>query len=69
MENIQKFNTVHEYNKSMGIETLHPLVSLIDFSKSEYQGEFPDGHCFGFYVVFLKEQKCGDLKYGRNYYD
>ena len=24
---------------------------------------------FGFYCVFLKEIKCGDLKYGCNYYD
>ena len=24
---------------------------------------------FGFYCVFLKEVKCGDLKYGCNYYD
>src|SRR3546814_17485034 len=24
---------------------------------------------FGLYCVFLKEVQCGDLKYGRNYYD
>ena len=24
---------------------------------------------YGFYAVFLKEVKCGDLRYGRNYYD
>ena len=53
----------------MGIETFHPLVTLVDFSKSNFQGEFPEGHSFGFYTIFLKEQKCGDLKYGRNYYD
>ncbi len=69
MENIHKYNTVDEYNKAMGIETFHPLVTLVDFSKSNFQGEFPEGHSFGFYTIFLKEQKCGDLKYGRNYYD
>ena len=69
MENIHKYNTVNEYNKAMGIETFHPLVTLVDFSKSNFQGEFPEGHNFGFYTIFLKEQKCGDLKYGRNYYD
>lgn len=69
MENIHKYNTIDEYNKAMGIETFHPLVTLVDFSKSNFQGEFPEGHSFGFYTIFLKEQKCGDLKYGRNYYD
>ena len=24
---------------------------------------------YGFYAIFLKEVKCGDLRYGRNYYD
>ena len=51
------------------METLHPLVSVIDFSKAE---PIPTGHYrhrFGFYAVFLKDVKCGDLRYGRNYYD
>lgn len=69
MDDIVRFNTVDEYNKSMGIETLHPLVSVIDWSKSEHVGEFPAGHSFGFYTIFLKDQNCGDMKYGRNYYD
>lgn len=69
MNGIQKFNTVDEYNKVMGVETRHPLVTVIDFSKTIHQGEYPDGHSFGYYTVFLKEQKCGDMKYGRNYYD
>ena len=69
MEDIHKFNTIDEYNKIMGVETLHPLVTVVDFSKSYHKGDFPDGHSFGYYTVFLKDQKCGDLKYGRNYYD
>ena len=69
MKDIHKFNTIDEYNKIMGVETLHPLVSVIDFSKSQHKGSFPAGHSFGFYTVFLKEQKCGDMKYGRSYYD
>ena len=62
-----KYETVHQYNEARGIETLHPLVSVIDFSKSS-----PVRHqrqMFGFYTVFLKDVKCGDLRYGRNYYD
>lgn len=69
MSGIRKFNTIDEYNKTMGVETRHPLVTVIDFSKANYPGVYPEGHSFGYYTVFLKEQKCGDMKYGRNYYD
>lgn len=69
MDNIRIYKTIDEYNKAMGIETLHPLVSFIDFSKTTYNDELPSAQSFGFYTVFLKDMKCGDLKYGRNYYD
>lgn len=69
MNGIQKFNMVDEYNKVVGVETRHPLVTVIDLSKATHVGEYPEGHSFGYYTVFLKEQKCGDMKYGRNYYD
>ncbi len=32
MGTIVKLNTVQEYNRAMGVETLHPLVSVVDFS-------------------------------------
>lgn len=69
MDEIQHIATIDQYNKSMGVETLNPLVSVIDFANVSHVGEYPDGHSFGFYTVFLKEVKCGDIKYGRNYYD
>src|SRR5574344_1549084 len=69
MEGIRHFKTVDEYNKMMGVETLHPLVSVIDVSKTTYNENFPLGHSYGFYMIFPKDIKCGDLKYGRNYYD
>ncbi|WP_255578551.1 AraC family transcriptional regulator [Chitinophaga sp. sic0106] len=46
---------------------MHPLVSVIDFSKAnERTGS---KMYFELYCIFLKEVKCGDLKYGREYYD
>lgn len=69
MDGIQRFNMVDEYNKTMGVETRHPLVTVIDYSKTSHTGEYPEGHSFGYYTVFLKDVKCGDMKYGRNYYD
>ena len=61
------FKTVTEYNKFNQHETFHPLVSVIDFSKADKR----TGHkmYFDLYCVFLKEVKCGDLKYGKQTYD
>lgn len=60
-------DSVDTYNKLLGVETLHPLVSVIDMSKARRIKHMR--HTFGLYVIFLKEVKCGDLKYGRRYYD
>lgn len=69
MDSIKIYKTIEEYNKAMGVETLHPLVSLIDFSKTAYTEEIPSTMSFNFYSIFLKDVECGNLKYGRNYYD
>ena len=72
MEKVFKFDTVAEYNALNNHETLHPLVTVIDFSKSN-PWSWPGGKTikvnYGLYCIFLKEIKCGDLKYGCNYYD
>ena len=74
MEKMHKFETVSEYNYLNNHETLHPLVTVIDFSKSK-PWSWPDGDAktirfnYGLYCIFLKEIKCGNLKYGCNYYD
>jgi AraC-like DNA-binding protein len=67
MDEIIKLDNITQFNSLRGIETLHPLVSVIDFSKMKLIPE-AKAH-YGFYCVFLKEAKCGDLKYGCNYYD
>lgn len=61
------FETISEYNAFNNHETFHPLVSVIDFSKAkERTGSRMN---FNLYCIFLKDVKCGDLKYGRDYYD
>jgi AraC-like DNA-binding protein len=72
MEKTYRFDTVTEYNALNNHETLHPLVSVINFSKANprsWGGEKNVRINFGMYCIFLKDVKCGDLKYGRNYYD
>jgi AraC-like DNA-binding protein len=67
MENIRRFETIADYNAFNNNETLHPLVSVVDLSRaSPRQGS---RMYFGFYTVFLKDVKCGDLVYGRHTYD
>lgn len=67
MEEILKFDTVGQYNAFNRNETLHPLVSVVDLSKAAPRQM--KRMSYGFYVVFLKEIKCGDLKYGISNYD
>lgn len=67
MEKVINFNTISEYNAFNNHETLHPLVSVIDFSKARKRTGTKMN--FGIYCIFLKDVKCGDLKYGRAQYD
>jgi AraC family transcriptional regulator, transcriptional activator of pobA len=67
MDNIRRFETINGYNVFNNNETLHPLVSVVDLSKASPRQA--SNMYFGFYTVFLKEVKCGDLRYGKNTYD
>ena len=67
MNNLRRFETINDYNVFNNKETLHPLVSVIDMSKASPRQA--SNMYFGFYTVFLKEVKCGDLRYGKNTYD
>ncbi|HQS56381.1 MAG: AraC family transcriptional regulator [Bacteroidetes bacterium 24-39-8] len=67
MENLRRFETIHDYNDFNNNDTLHPLVSVVDLSKADPRTA--SNMYFGFYTIFLKDVKCGDLKYGRAIYD
>ncbi len=67
MDNLRRFETVRDYNVFNNNETLHPLVSVVNLSKAApRQGS---RMYFGFYTIFLKDVKCGDMVYGRQIYD
>jgi len=69
MKDILRLESVSDYNNLVGVETLHPLVSVIDLSKT-INYDRPHSHFnFGVYAVFLKELVCGELRYGRGIYD
>jgi len=67
MSQVYRFDTVSDYNDFNNHDTLHPLVSVIDFSKSEKRTG--KKMYFGLYCIILKDVQCGNLKYGRHYYD
>ncbi len=67
MDSIKQVNTIQEYNDYFGVETLHPLVSVIDCREAKplrYGMKF-----FNIFAIFLKDLDCGTLKYGRSVYD
>lgn len=67
MSEIVRIDTVNEYNQLVGIETLHPLISIVDFQKVEPFCYFRAQ--MGVYCIFLKDIKCGNITYGINNYD
>ncbi|MEY3436078.1 MAG: hypothetical protein RL335_534 [Bacteroidota bacterium] len=67
MEVVKRFETINEYNQLNNNETLHPQISVVDLSKAAPRSG--SRMYFGFYTIFLKDVKCGDLIYGRHTYD
>lgn len=68
MKTIIQLNTVDKYNKLYGLETLHPLVSVVDLTKSTQIANNIQMN-YGLYALFLKGGKECDIKYGRRSYD
>lgn len=67
MDTINKIESVAQFNRERGQKTLHPLVSVLDQSLS---GSVREARCLSeLYIVFLKDAKCEELKYGRSHYD
>lgn len=67
MNEIMKIDTVQQYNDYFGIETCHPLASVIEGKKAK-----PLSFCkklYNVYAVLLKDTNCGNLKYGQSIYD
>ena len=60
-------NTIQDFNDYQGVETLHPLVSVVHVENTEHITE-----CvmhYGLYALYLKENKGCKLSYGRTPYD
>lgn len=67
MKPIERIETVKKYNEAMGVETKHPLVSVVNFDEIPTYLQFR--RYMGLYCIFLKNIKCGDILYGCQPYD
>ncbi|WP_291906514.1 helix-turn-helix transcriptional regulator [Chitinophaga sp. CB10] len=67
MKQVERIDTVKQYNQTVGVETLHPLVSVVNFDEMPTYQYFK--RYMGIYAIFLKYIKCGDIKYGCQSYD
>lgn len=72
MEKIYSIDNIAQYNADNNHKTLHPLVSVINFSNAHIR-DWGSAEIikfqYGMYCIYLKDVKCGDMKYGRHYYD
>jgi AraC family transcriptional activator of pobA len=64
---VLKYETIRQYSETFNNPCLHPLISLVDLNKSGMLKR--SRFMMGFYAVILKETRCGDMRYGNNYYD
>ena len=68
MDKILNLDSVDLYNKLYGLETLNPLVSVIDLNKATSSVDLIRFN-YGIYALYLKLEKSFDIKYGRQTYD
>ena len=68
MDKILYLDHVDQYNRLYGLETLHPLVSVINLNEAT-RAVGTIRFNYGVYALFLKLEKACDIKYGRQKYD
>lgn len=68
MPNVIKLDTIEQYNRLYGLETVHPLAAVVDLSEAT---RFPSRFTlnYGVYALYLKQTKSCDLRYGKRPYD
>lgn len=66
MDAIENLDSIDQYNRLREVPTLHPLISVIDLAEARLLPART--FHFGLYAIFLKELRCGELRYGRKSY-
>ncbi|UTA68686.1 AraC family transcriptional regulator [Emticicia sp. 21SJ11W-3] len=61
------YDTIRKYSGMFNNPILHPLINVVDLSKSPLLPK--TRFMLAFYAVIIKETRCGDIRYGNQYYD
>ena len=71
MKNIQRIKTISEFHRTRKLtEPEHPLISVIDYAEVELSLEdFDKSWVMDFYMISLKRNMNGKIKYGQQEYD
>jgi len=67
MDKILQIDSVEKYCELYGLDCPNELVSVVELSDAE--NLVHDVCNFGIYTMFLKHEKCGEMKYGMTTYD
>jgi len=61
------YDTIKKYAETFNNKALHPLIAYVDLNQSlpMLRSQF----MLGFYAIIIKETRCGDIRYGNQYYD
>ena len=67
-DKIYKLDSIDAYNRLYGLETLHPLVSVVNLNNAT---RAVPHICmrYGIYALYIKFETSCDIKYGRSRYD
>lgn len=61
------YDTIKKYSETFGNPMLHPLINVVDLRKSELKPRTK--FMMEFYAIVIKDSRCGELRYGNQYYD
>lgn len=68
MDQLLDLKSVDQYNDLYGLETLHPLITVVDLTKATKSVNHIRMN-YGLYALYLKENKSCEIIYGRKPYD
>ena len=68
MDEIIQLDSIKAYNELYGLQTLHPLVTVVDLTKARRMANHVRMN-YGVYALFIKHGVGCTLRYGRQTYD
>lgn len=71
MENIERVKSIRDFHRIGHLPPPgHPLISLVDYSQLNPPSEsFPNKWLYDFYIISIKKNVNGTIKYGQQEYD